>query len=93
MAKFDVQNVYHVVPVHTDDRQSLGMKWQGAFYVDMVLPFGVRSAPYIFTCIADLLEWVAKQNYNVTFLMHYIADFHSWPSRLLCLSNKSGQVY
>ena len=54
MAKFDVQNAYRIVPVH--------MKWRGAFYVDMVLPFGVRSAPYIFTCIADLVEWVAKQN-------------------------------
>ena len=38
---------------------------------------GFRSAPYIFTCIADLLEWVAKQNYNVTFLMHYLDDFHT----------------
>ena len=60
MAKFDVKNAYRIVPVHTDDRQLLGMKWRGAFYVDMVLPFGVRSALYIFTCIADLLEWVAK---------------------------------
>ncbi|XP_073238095.1 uncharacterized protein [Porites lutea] len=42
----------------------------------MVLPFGVRSAPYSFTCIADLVEWVAKQNYDVTFLMHYLGDFH-----------------
>ena len=45
MAKFDVQNAYRIVPVHTEDRQLLGMKWRGAFYVDMVLPFGIRSAP------------------------------------------------
>ena len=42
MAKFDVQNAYRVVPVHTEDRRLLGMKWRGAFYVDMVLAFGVR---------------------------------------------------
>ena len=42
MAKFDVQNAYCIVPVHTDNRQLLGMKWRGAFYVDMVLPFGVK---------------------------------------------------
>ena len=53
LAKFDVQNAHRIVPVHRADRQLLGMKWRGAFYVDMVLPFGVRSAPYIFTCIAD----------------------------------------
>ena len=77
MAKFDVQNAYRTVPTHSDDRQFLGMKWLEAFYVDMVLSFGVRSAPYIFTCIADLLEWVAKQNYNVTFLMHYLDEFNT----------------
>ena len=59
--KFDVQNAYHIVPVQTEDRQLLGMKWRATFYVNMVLPFGVKSAPYIFTCIADLVEWVAKQ--------------------------------
>ena len=48
VAKFDVQNAYHIVPVHPKDRRLLGMKWRGAFQVDMVLPFGVRSAPYLF---------------------------------------------
>ena len=28
MAKFDVQNAYHIVPVHPEDRPLLGMKWQ-----------------------------------------------------------------
>ena len=37
VAKFDVQNAYLIVPVHTDDRQLLGMQWRGAFYVDMPL--------------------------------------------------------
>ena len=89
MAKFDVQNAYRIVPVHTEDRQLLGMKWQGAFYVDMVQPFGVRSASYIFTFIADLVEWVAKQNYDVTFLMHYLRDFHTLgpPSSSVCHHN------
>ena len=67
MAKFDAQNAYRIVPVHTEDCPLLGMKWRGAFYVDMVLPFGVRSAPYIFTCIADLVEWVAKEKLRCHF--------------------------
>ena len=66
-----------IVPVPIEDCQLLGMKWQDAFYVDVVLSFSVRSPLYIFTCIADLVEWVAKQNYDVTFLMHYLDDFHT----------------
>ena len=89
MAKFDVQNAYRIVPVHTEDRRLLGMKWRGSFYVNMVLPFGVSSAPYIFTCIADLVEWIAKRNYDVTFLIHYLDDFHTLgpPGSSVCQHN------
>ena len=94
MAKFNVQNAYRIMPVHTEDRQLLGIKWRDAFYVDMVLPFGVRSAPYIFRCRTDLVEWVPKRNYDVTFLIHYLDDFHPLcPLWLLCLSTQCGQVY
>ena len=88
-AKIDVQNGYLILPVHTEDRQLLGMKWQGAFYVDMAQPFDVRSASYIFSFIADLVEWVAKQNYDVTFVMHYLGDFHTLgpPSSSVCHNN------
>ena len=30
-------------------------------YVDTVLPFGIRSSPKIFNCIADALQWIAKR--------------------------------
>ena len=94
MAKFNVQNAYRIMPVHTEDRHLLDIKWRDAFYVDMVLPFGVMSAPYIFRCITDLVEWVPKRNYDVTSLMHYLDDFHPLgPLWLLCLSTQSGQVY
>ena len=77
MTKFDVQNAYRILPVHPADRPLLGTKWQGVFYVELVLSFAIRSAPYIFTCIADLVEWIVKHNYDVSFLMHYLDDFHT----------------
>lgn len=77
MVKFDVQNGYRIIAVHPEDCPLFGMKWQGTYFVDTVLPFGIRSAPYIFTCIADLVEWITKQNYNVSFLMHYLDDFRT----------------
>ena len=89
LAKFFVQNAYCIVPVHTEDRQLLGMKWCGAFYVDMVLPFSIMSAPYISTGIADFVEWVAKRNYDVTFPMYFLDDFHNLcpPSSSVCQHN------
>lgn len=89
MAKFDVESAYRNVPVHSDDRYLLGMKWRGKYFIDMALPFGLRSAPFIFSSIADMLEWILKHNYNVNFLLHYLDDFHTLgpPNSPVCQNN------
>ena len=75
MAKFDVEAAYRNIAVHPDDRYLLGMKWRGQFFVDLALPFGLRSAPYTFNSVADMVEWIILNKYNVTDLMHYLDDF------------------
>ena len=52
------------------------MQWQDNYFVDMALSFGLRSAPYIFSSVADLAEWVLKKKYDVNFLLYYLDDFH-----------------
>ena len=59
MAKIDIKNAFRLCPVHPLDHHLLGMKWRGSFYFDQILPFGLRSAPFIFNCLADTLEWIA----------------------------------
>ena len=51
------------------------MQCRGKYFVDLVLPFKLRSAPFIFTSIADLVEWILVHNYGVDFLRHYLDDF------------------
>ena len=72
LAKVDIKSAYRIVPVHSEDRALLGMLWDGALYVDSVLPFG--SAPKIFTAIADALEWKVKEE-GVGVIFHYLDDF------------------
>ena len=43
--------------------------------MDLALPFGLRSAPYIFNSVADLVEWIIRNKYSVADLMHYLDDF------------------
>ena len=62
------------VPVHPQDRILLGMSWKGHYYVDASLPFGLRSAPLIFSALADALEWVVRQA-GVKYIFHYIDNF------------------
>ena len=74
MAKIDIKSAFRLCPVHPSDHNLLGMKWRGSFYLDRVLPFGLRSAPFIFNCLAEALEWIATQQ-GVTPIHHYLDDF------------------
>ena len=74
IAKADVASAYRIVPIHPDDRHLLGMKWKGQGFIDAVLPFGLRSAPKIFTALADALELIVRKH-GVKFVEHYIDDF------------------
>jgi hypothetical protein len=71
MAKMEV---YRNVPVHPQDRPLLGMQWQGQVYVDATLPFGLRSAPLIFTVVADMVQWIMQRR-GIENIFHYIDDF------------------
>ena len=75
MAKFDVEAAYRNIAVHPDDRFLLGMRWRGMYYVDLALPFGLRSAPYIFNSVANMVEWILLHKYHLTDLLHYLDDY------------------
>ena len=63
-----------MVPIHPEDCHLLGMKWEEMVYVDAALPFGLRSAPKIFTAVADAIQWIVKRE-GVAHLHHYLDDF------------------
>lgn len=74
LAKFDIANAYRSVPVHPVDRLLLGMRWRGATLVDGALPFGLRSAPKLFTAVADAFLWMMGRE-GIVHAMHYLDDF------------------
>ena len=75
LAKFDVESAYRHALVHSDDHYLLGMKWRVKYFIDLALPLGLHSAPYIFLSFTDLLVWIFKHNYGINFLLHYLDDF------------------
>lgn len=74
MAKMDIRQAYRNIPVHPSDRPLLGMVWEEEVYIDKVLPFGLRSAPLLFTAVADALLWIMKSQ-GIEWVFHYIDDF------------------
>ena len=88
MAKLDLKHAFRLCPVSPSDWDLLGMHWQGKFYVDLRLPFGLRSSPFLFNRLADAFEWILKHNYAISALMHYLDDYFTVgpPSSPLCAS-------
>jgi hypothetical protein len=70
MATTDVQSAFRNIPVHPDDWELLGMKWRGLYFFDRVLPFGLRSAPYIFNMLSDALEWIIIKKLGFPNVLH-----------------------
>ena len=56
MSKLDIKSAFRNIPVHPSDWELLGMKWNGPYFFDTVLAFGLRSATYLFdqfSCMID----------------------------------------
>ena len=64
LATLDIRSAYHLIPVQPDNHPLLGFQWQGVQYVDGMLPFGLHSAPKIFTAVCKtqiLMHSINKQ--------------------------------
>ena len=73
MAKIDLQSAFRMVTVHREDWDLLGIYWQNHYYVDTCLPFGLRSAPYLFNQFAR--AQILQTNYDMPHLIHYLDDY------------------
>ena len=75
LAKAGLKHAFRICPVNKADWPLLGIHWRGQYYVDTVLPFGLRSSPYLFNQLADTLNYIAELNYGLKDLLHYLDDF------------------
>ena len=75
MAKVDLKNAFRLCPVRPADWHLLGIHWRERYYVDKCLPFGLRSAPFLFNMVADALQWILENYFGISNLFHYLDDF------------------
>ena len=72
LAKVDIKSAFRTIPVRPEDR---GIHWRQQYYVDCCLPFGLRSAPFLFNQYAEALQWILRHNYQIDDIIHYLDDF------------------
>ena len=75
LAKFDIRRAFRLCPVRPEDWHLLGMCWEGKYYYDKVLPFGLRSAPFIFNEVAEAFQWICAHHLSIEDMLHLLDDF------------------
>jgi len=74
MAKFDVKDAFRLIRVRPDQQLMLGMKFLCWYFVELVLPFGLKSAPALFEMFSTAIEkFIAGE--GVESIFHYLDDF------------------
>ena len=74
LAKLDLEEAYRAVPVHPSDQRLLAIRWDGVTYLDRALPFGLRSAPKLFSALTDAMMWFLYER-GARAALHYLDDF------------------
>jgi Reverse transcriptase (RNA-dependent DNA polymerase) len=74
MVKRDLKSAFRHIPICIQDHQYLIFEWNGRFYVDLFLPFGLRTAPFIFNLFAEALHWILQNEFGWV-VHHYLDDF------------------
>ena len=75
LAKLDVKSSFRICPVRRQDWHLLGFSFQGMFFVDLCLPFGLRSSVNRFSQLADAVLWILQNNYAITNSTNYLDDY------------------
>ena len=75
MAKTDILSAFRLFPVHPQNWELLGMKWENKYYFDKVLPFGQRSAPSIFNQLSDAIEWILAYKLAISYVDNILDNF------------------
>ena len=52
----------------------LAIQWEGQTYLDTALPFGLRSAPKLFSAVADAVAWGMWRR-GIRYQLHYLDDY------------------
>ena len=80
MAKLDIKHAFRLCPVSPVDWHVLGTHWEGFYFIELRLPFGLCSSVFIFNYFADVLEWILRNKYYLKVPSHYLDFFTAGPA-------------
>ena len=89
VAKADIESAYRIIPIHPDSVHLLGFTWEGMFYYDRCLPFGLSVSCRIFEAFSSAIHWILEHCFRVPKITHILDDFMFFgsPNSHVCSSS------
>ena len=75
LVKKDLADAFRHIPIASSDHWLLGFQCNDQHWVDRFLPFGLRTAPYLFDLFAKGRHWMLMADLGWRPVMHYLDDF------------------
>lgn len=79
LVKRDFESAFRHVPVSPLDSPLLCFEWQGIYYPERFLPFGLRTELYLFNHFAEVFHWILEdhfeRNETEAEVIHYLDNF------------------
>lgn len=79
LIKRDFKNTFWQIPICSEDSPLLGFHRENRYYSERFLPFGLRTAPYIFNLYAEKFHWILAEDLNragdCVEIVYYLDDF------------------
>lgn len=91
MATLDIEDAYLSVPIHPTHKKFLRFQWRGVTYEFSTLPFGLSTAPFIFTkIIRPVISFLREEGFES---IVYLDDFLLLgPSKTICRANVQAHI-
>jgi Reverse transcriptase (RNA-dependent DNA polymerase) len=72
--KKDIRDAFRNIPISPRWWWLLGFFWDGQYFTETCLPFGLRTAPIIFNLFAEAFHWILE-SWLGWVVAHYLDDF------------------
>lgn len=68
LAKTDIKNAFHVIPIQPGDYGLLWMQWRGLYYYDRCMPMGCSSSCLTFETFSTAVEGIARNKLSIPYV-------------------------
>ena len=85
----DISSAYHHIHMHESSIPFLGFEWEGSYYAYTVLPFGLSTAPWIFTLVmSHCVRFLRSTGVELIAYLDDLIFAHATPREALSAAQK-----